>query len=286
MSGNLDELETSDKITLLCVGESGSGKTGGLASLVDAGYRLRILDFDQGVRALKGHVKRKDLLGNVNVQQFADTFKSHRPGPVKGVAAVMAMKLTSADAHMRAMRCLEDWPDGIGPIEAWEPDDILVIDSMTFMAKAALNMIMFMNGRMAYSPEQSDYFAAQETVERVMAQLTGSAVPCHIIVNTHIDLRGQEGATIQKAYPMVIGKSLSPKIGTFFNNLVAFRRTQTGKNEIRTKFEGLLSCKVEVSGLAETLPVETGMADLFAHLLGRKGPRAPASATATAPTAV
>src|SRR4051812_44359341 len=37
---------------LLLMGDSGTGKTGALASLADAGFNLRILDFDNGIDAL------------------------------------------------------------------------------------------------------------------------------------------------------------------------------------------------------------------------------------------
>ena len=42
----------SEVTKLLLVGDSGSGKTSSLASLANAGYNLRILDFDDGLAIL------------------------------------------------------------------------------------------------------------------------------------------------------------------------------------------------------------------------------------------
>ena len=41
-----------DVTKLLLVGDSGSGKTASLATLANAGYKLRILDFDNGLDIL------------------------------------------------------------------------------------------------------------------------------------------------------------------------------------------------------------------------------------------
>ena len=46
---NLSKHQSSEFTKLLLMGDSKSGKTGALASLVLAGYKLRILDFDNGL---------------------------------------------------------------------------------------------------------------------------------------------------------------------------------------------------------------------------------------------
>ena len=43
---------STDVTKLLLVGDSGSGKTATLATLANAGYNLRILDFDDGLAIL------------------------------------------------------------------------------------------------------------------------------------------------------------------------------------------------------------------------------------------
>ena len=44
--------QSTDVTKLLLVGDSGSGKTASLAQLANAGYNLRILDYDDGLAIL------------------------------------------------------------------------------------------------------------------------------------------------------------------------------------------------------------------------------------------
>lgn len=257
---SLDQIVADDKINLLQVSESGGGKTGSLASLVDAGFKVRILDFDKGVQPIAGYTKNKANLRNVNVVQLSDRYKPMTPGPM-----LTAMGIKQANAFSNGMKALDSWPDDLGPIESWGRDCILVIDSLSFMGKAALNSVLLMNGYINKAPETQHWGAAMDSIERVLARLTSDEVTCHVIVNTHVDLRGQEGSAIQRAYPMALGAKLSPKIGTFFNNLVSYKTSGTGKREIKTKTDGLLVCKTSAP-TKESYPIETGLADLFRDL--------------------
>jgi len=254
----LDQLEAKGKVAILSVGESGAGKTGSLASLIDAGYNLRILDFDRGLTSLAGFVKDKAKLKNVSFKTFEDKMKPGQKG----------LMLSGATAFAGAMKALDNWEDGdlkLGNVSDWTTNDILVVDSLTFMGKAALNAILFMNGYLDKPPEIQHWGMAMDNVERVLARLTSSEVPCHLIVNTHIDLREAQGGGVTRAYPSALGAKLSPKVGAYFDNLIAFRSSQTGTREIRTKAEGLLVCKT-ARPVPDTLPIVTGMADLFKAL--------------------
>ena len=70
------EHESNNLVKVMVASDSGSGKTGALASLVDAGFNLRILDFDNGLSVLKGFVKDKSKLANVHyVDKLQDDLK-------------------------------------------------------------------------------------------------------------------------------------------------------------------------------------------------------------------
>jgi adenylylsulfate kinase-like enzyme len=59
---------------LLYIGDSGTGKTTSMASLVKAGYKLRILDFDNLLDSLISMVKRScpERLDNIEYMIFRD----------------------------------------------------------------------------------------------------------------------------------------------------------------------------------------------------------------------
>ena len=53
----LDTHQSSEFTKLLYLGDSGSGKTGSLVSLLKAGYKIKVLDLDNGV-IFSGHIDR------------------------------------------------------------------------------------------------------------------------------------------------------------------------------------------------------------------------------------
>jgi hypothetical protein len=72
---SLDKHQSSEFTKLLLEGDSGSGKTGSLASLVAAGFKLRVLDMDNGLDSLANAVKRTcpdKLSGNVEFRTLRD----------------------------------------------------------------------------------------------------------------------------------------------------------------------------------------------------------------------
>src|SRR6476620_1574282 len=70
-------------VKLLYIGESGTGKTTSLASLVEAGYHLRVLDFDNLLDPLVHQVRHnKSDLDQIQYQTFRDQMKTTPNGPV------------------------------------------------------------------------------------------------------------------------------------------------------------------------------------------------------------
>ena len=69
---------------LLLVGDAKSGKTGSLVSLVKAGYKLRILDFDNLLDVLKYMIIKEcpEKLDNVEFRTLRDKRKTTAVGPV------------------------------------------------------------------------------------------------------------------------------------------------------------------------------------------------------------
>src|SRR5260221_189953 len=79
----LSEHQSTRSTKLLLMGHSGSGKTGALTSLVKAGYKLRILDLDNGLDSLASFVRRDcpDKMANVEFRTIRDRYKKT---PVSG----------------------------------------------------------------------------------------------------------------------------------------------------------------------------------------------------------
>ena len=204
-------------VRALLIGDSGSGKSGALASLAAAGYTLWIADFDNGLDVLASIVKKHApaALENIEYETFRDRFK------------VQGDKLVPTDAKA--------WTEGIRWIEkvATRKDlgqnDILILDSMSFAAKAAMLHIRKINGRLTMAPYQSDYGEAQNLIEGLAGMLTDDDLKCNVICTAHVAYQGDEEAGVPtKGLPSMIGKALNPVIPRYFNHTLLARQVGSG----------------------------------------------------------
>lgn len=251
------------KLNMIIMGNSKSGKTGGLASLVEAGFNLRILDFDNGLDPLVLFLKKKnpELLKKVEAVTLTD-----KHGSIAGKLQPMGVPT----AFTRACNLLTDWkpypdiPDAqkMGKIETWTPNEILVIDSVTFMGRAALRRTLFNNKRLGQTPYQSDWGDAQSELEMVFATLFDDSIKCSILYLTHIDIREDDKVGMVQGNPMVLGKALGPVFPRYTNASVIVKNIN-GKRSIKTNPELFIDTAFPAPGVAESYPLETGYADLF-----------------------
>lgn len=265
--------QSASSTKMLFIGDSGAGKSGALASLAADGYNLRILDMDNGLDILKDYLTnpispyvKQNPKAAENVQFVTIT------DPMRNVNGRLVPK--AATAWNRAVNMLVDWKDGetkLGPITTWGPKDILVIDSLTMLSTAAMNMVLSMNGRMGQRPHQSDWGEGQQMVESMLQMLYDEGVKCNVIVNCHITFIGEENGP-QRGYPNTLGKALPPKVGRYFNSALMARSTGQGttlKRKILTNTSGIIDLKntAPLKVLAE-YPLETGLADYFKAVRG------------------
>lgn len=267
--GSLSSHHSSGTTKLLAVADSGGGKTGALASLAKAGYNLRILDFDNGLDVLANLLSSDPkALARVSYETCTEKMRTLAGRP----------QIVSATAFSKAMNKLDKW-DEFGAASTWGSDDILVIDSLTHMANAAMNQVLQANNRLNGMVYQSDWGEAQKLIESLLAMLYSDSIKCNVIVNCHITYIGrketvevngkkEEIETDVRAYPMSLGRALSPKIATYFNNTIALK-TIGARRTIFTTPQGLVETKTSAPGkVKSSYPIETGLADLFKDIRG------------------
>lgn len=257
-------------VKCLVLGDPGSGKTGSITSLVQAGYKLRIYDFDNLLGSLKSFVNHTcpDLRGNISSQTFTDKMKGlDMPLTMQGNALkVMPFLDGTPTAFSRALKQLNYWKDGeedLGKPSEWGADTFVVIDSLTNMAQAAFRYVQGMNP-MAKEP-QSWYFAAQQLVMNVIQLLYSEQFATNVLVLAHVQY-DQNQFNITKGFPRSIGSALGGQIGAYFNSILLLETVGT-RRQIRTTPTGIVDLKNPVPfKVPDTLPIETGLADFVSAI--------------------
>ncbi len=294
---SLDQHQSSGTTKMLLIGDSGAGKTGATASLAAAGFKLRYADTDNGLDLLVDLLKNpaspyvkaaiakgqdpKKLLSEIQYETITD--------PMKSVGG----KLIPAQATVwqRLMALLDNWdpkttgnwpnkkpPAGqndtaaLGPISTWGDDTILVLDSLSRISNAALNLVLSMNARLGQQPHQSDYFTAQTMVEGLLQMLYDSNIRCNVIMIAHIAFIGDDSTGVQHGYPASVGKALPPKIGQYFNTCLMVKTTGIGANQKRkilTRTTGLVELKNSAPmKVKPEYDLENGLAEYFRDVRG------------------
>ena len=67
----LENYKAEKPIKMLVMGDTGTGKTGALASLANTGYKLHILDYDNGLDILSTKVK-PEFLKNIEYETLTE----------------------------------------------------------------------------------------------------------------------------------------------------------------------------------------------------------------------
>jgi hypothetical protein len=260
---SLSNHQSNSFVKLLLIGDSKSGKTGSLVSLVKAGYKLRILDFDNLLDILKYKVLEicPENINNVEFRSLRDKTKA---GPTGAVI----------DGKPRA------WMDGIKMLDHWRYDDtdlgvpgewgsqcILVVDSLSRLCDAAYDFheAIIPRGRGGDYDGRAIYGNAQDDVEKLLAMLTSPTFETNIIViahGTYVDL--PDGT--KKIFPQGVGQKLSPKIPQYFPNYIRYVN-RAGKRTIQLESDVMIDlANTRPGAMLKTLPIETGLADFFAVL--------------------
>ena len=149
---NISKHKSAEYTKLMLVGDSGAGKTSALASLANAGYNLRILDFDDGLSILPEFLN-KDAVSNVSFITLKDG-------------------LGQANAFRKGVQMITNWKDGdedFGTVKNWTNKDVLVIDSLTLMGEAALRgALVFNNKKPTDQPSQPEWGTAARDVQHII----------------------------------------------------------------------------------------------------------------------
>jgi hypothetical protein len=282
---NIANHQSSHTTKLLLIGHSGTGKTGALASLASAGFKLRILDLDNGIDILRSYLtdpnsryykENPKCAENVEYVTLTETKKSVN-GRVLSAKSTVWPKMVSL---------LDHWKDGdtdLGKPSSWGSDTVLVLDSLTAASKAALDHHLQMNGALMSVRTQNearrDIGAAQDYIRSLLDLFKDEGMKCNIIVISHITEVSESGYGPQSeeaknessmGFPSAIGRALSPHIPRYFNT-VLHAKAQGPSLKIYTKTTGEVCTKNTAPlRVAQSYSIEDGLAQYFKAVQGAK----------------
>ena len=294
-----DILDHHSSQTTKCfiVGKQGTGKTGLLISLVAMGYKLRILDFDNGADILKNLLTSYDypyrkymedhkipLRGAIDIQTIAEKMVSHK--------SESRFIPKSSKGWERMVSLLERWKDkdiDYGPVDTWGPDTILSFDTFGTCSDLAFFHTQFLNNRGGdrFDEHGRDTGGAQSILKNLIQMIFHPDIKCNVVCASHITYVDESKGIAQRprldgviedptGYPTAIGRALSPIVGKYFNNVLMVQQSgsgQSAKHEIFTvPMSGVSVKNANPAVLKPKYPIETGLAEIFAALRGEPEP--------------
>lgn len=252
---------------ILICGEAASGKTGAIAQLANAGHRILLYDFDQNARVIGGYLKpgHADIhIKTFEVAKLSNTNIFDSGPKDAGRKAVAELKVFT--------KMLEHWKDGdedLGPIANLTANDIIVIDSGTFLGD--LLLLAASEDPETKKDGRSLYNVAGKYYAAILDYLTGKKVGASVILLTHIGKSGDkddQGRFIARPndIPVAVGEKAGKKMQTYFSDIWYLEVDQAGNRVFQTAATKYAARRTSAPNLIKaTEPFD--LASMFARLL-------------------
>lgn len=273
------------------IGYPGSGKSGGLASLANAGYKLRVLDFEGNFQALVDALDDRVLSDptRVDIVTLQDKLVNREKYlEVEGIP----------QAFNRGLELLKEWKykdeDGnevnLGRSADWGSDTVVVVDSATSFAQSSKRRQIKMQSKTPITMTDTVWGAAVADFEHAIEVMKAMEKRYHLIINCHKQLLGpqnfvargdtdeikaakaeqiKEGLVGARIYPVGVSKPQAQTMAGMLPTMLEFEKVERlGKvvRVIKTVSGAEIDVKVPNLKLKKEYPIETGMADIFATM--------------------
>jgi hypothetical protein len=277
-----------------------TGKTGAIAVLVNAGYRVILAAFDPGYDILLNLVEPEHM-HNLIILPFADKrgFKGKDSkitvGHMSEPTAFAKFAAFLNDGKARRARCQGGEVIELGASETWGTDTFLVVDNLTTLSKDAWARWLSMAGRDALHWNKRDWMISQAEVDSVLIQLASDEYSYNLIVLAHWDVKGpreyededkknpdksdynnelrerEKDLIPTKQVPVSIGRALSKTLTQHFPTCVWAEIDDSGRRIFNLEPTAVRDSGVPVRAgtLPKTLPIETGLLQIFEAVTGK-----------------
>lgn len=254
----LDQHHSSKIVKILLIGNSGSGKTGAFSALANAGFKLRILDYDNGLDSL-AHFTKPEFKPNISFHTLTDKLKLVGQNIVPdGIPT----------AFTQGMQLLDKWTEGetnLGPITTWGSDTVFICDSLTFLGEAILRYIRTLASNTG-NTTITQWGEAMRKQEEFLQMMYSTSIKCNVIITSHLTfMEGEAG--LQMGYPSALGSKLPPKVARYFNSILLVKSIGSGNAQrrmIHTRSAPTIDLKNPIpDSVPPELDLSTGLAQFF-----------------------
>lgn len=275
------------------VGFPGSGKTGAIVSLLNAGYKVRVLDFEGNFEPLI-HYADERALANLDVVTCFDKYTND---------GGFVTTLGKPEAFNKALLMMQEWKytneDGsetnLGASATWGSDTVVVVDSLTSLGAAIMRRAVKFNNKQPNNITSAVWGHAVKDQDNFLDLLRRDDRKYHLIVNAHLQLigpqdflaQGDENAVKEKKlemidngmiapryYPISVTKNSSQRIHGKLPTMLRFENVMKNgvpRRVIKTVSDPSIDVKISGKALKETYFIENGLAEIF-EALGHKAP--------------
>lgn len=216
----------------MLMGPAGSGKTHSIGTLVDAGIEVFYLALEPGLESVLGYWTDRGLPIPANLHwhtvkapdtsflDMLDTATKINTFSLEMLAKMVDPNKSRYNQYMEVFKVLNDFEDQrtgakFGAVNTWSTDRALVIDSLTGLNTAALNLVI--GGKPVRS--QSDWGIAQQQLEGLLRKLCDGC-SCHFVLLAHVERESDLVLGGVKLMASTLGKALAPKIPAMFSDVI------------------------------------------------------------------
>lgn len=194
----------------------------GVDSLLDAWERMKLpidlLHYCVVAPASPGWQGMKDLGVRINAMSYSD-IANMKSGIGKETMKQFPKLLNNLE-NFHCERTNKDY----GDVTTWEPNRVLVIDSLSGLSIITLQHTVGFKP----SPHQGEWGIAMSAVETLLLKIT-SDCKCFFVLTSHIEKEPDEITGMAKVAVSTLGRKLAPKIPRFFSEVIRARKDPTGK---------------------------------------------------------
>lgn len=273
------------------IGYPGSGKTGALASLANAGYKIRGLSYEANYEPL---VNYADDRADIDIVVLQDRMRN-------GDKYVEVMGIP--EAFNQGLNLMKEWKykddDGnevnLGKSSEWGPDTVVFVDALGSLSAAAKARAMKMNNKTPSNMTSAVWGHAVADVNNFIELLKSDKNRFHLIINAHKQILGpgdfmaqgdddavkekklemiRDGMIPPRIYPIAVTKPQAQSVHGMLPIMLEFEKTTKQGRDMRViNTVGGVQIDVKIPGknLKSSYPIETGLADIF-EALGYKAP--------------